>query len=145
MKKMLIFKEKKKNLDLGILTNSDHHQMIFQKFHQHKLKLISTNPNQNSISSSISRPYAPLWLTRSLTHCELNFTYPFASIAYMIHTLILNFFDFFFFLALSQLTNTILSNKAISEIENSNCFCFGCILCLLAKKMREKLHRKLFF
>ena len=108
MKKMLIFKEKKKknmNLDLGILTNTDHHQMIFQNFHQHKLKLISTNPNQNSISSSISCPYAPLWLTRSLTHRKLHFTNPFASIAYMIHTLILNFFDFLLY------SCTFLANK----------------------------------
>ena len=92
------------NPDLGILAHTNHHQMIFQKLHQHKLKSISTNPNQNSISSSISRPYAPLWLTRSLTHRKLHFTNPFASIAYMIHTLILNFFDFFFF-------GTFLANK----------------------------------
>jgi len=108
MKKILILKKEKKkklNLDLGISTNTDHHQMIFQKFHQYKLKLISTNPNQNSISSSISHPYAPLWLTRSLTHRELHFTYPFASIAYMIHTLILNFFDFLLY------SCTFLANK----------------------------------
>ena len=93
------------NPDLGILAHTNHHQMIFQKLHQHKLKSISTNPNQNSIGSSISHLYAPLWLTESLTHYEPHFTYPFASIAYMIHTLILDFFDFFFFFG------TFLANK----------------------------------
>ena len=45
-------KKKKKKPDLGILAHTDNHQMIFQKLHQHKLKSISTNPNQNWIGSS---------------------------------------------------------------------------------------------
>ena len=50
--KKRIKRKKKKKSDLGILAHTDHHQMIFQKLHQHKLKSISTNPNQNWIGSS---------------------------------------------------------------------------------------------
>ena len=51
-KKKELKEKKKKKPDLGILAHTDHHQMIFQKLHQHKLKSISTNPNQNWIGSS---------------------------------------------------------------------------------------------
>ena len=115
MKKILILKKEKKKIEPRF-RNLDKHRSSpndFQKFHQYKLKLISTNPNQNSVNSSICHPYAPLWLTRSLTHRELHFTCPFASIAYMIHTLILNFFDFLLY------SCTFLANKQNTQQQSN--------------------------